>query len=201
VATSFIEKLEAFRNVRHTDIGLLLAPHLSMMPLPIQGYDDPFFPFGRAIVDATRDLVCMYMFDLASYLLLGAAGAIALERTIAYASRDVLTILHGPFVGQGYAGVMDESAFAVDGVTLADGQYLDVYVQRLDRGALIVRTGDSIILDAPDTGGFYWQGAQLITLPGSDDQTLRLRLAVLKDIQGEDFTERVRGELERMRER
>jgi hypothetical protein len=57
------------------------------------------------------------------------------------------------------------------------------------------------MLDAPDTGGFYWQDAQLCTLLGSDGQTLRLRLAVLKDIQGEDFTERVRAELESMRER
>jgi hypothetical protein len=100
MATSFIEKLQAFRNVRQTDIGLFLAPRLSIMPLPIQRYDDPFFPFGWAIIDAPRDLVCMYMFDLGSYLMPGAASAIALERTIAYVASDAWTILHDHSLGR-----------------------------------------------------------------------------------------------------
>ena len=202
MTTSLAERLAAAQDERQSDLGLLLAPRLTSMPLPMQRYDDPFLPFGKAIIDATVDLVCAYIFDLAAYLSIGAAGAIALERTIAYVAQDTLTILHGPFAGAGYTAISEEGAFPVDAVTLVDGQHLDAYLKRPDRSAFIVHGGNPTRLDAPDTGGFYWNEAQVFTLLGSSGQILQIRMAaesVLYAGQGEDFGARARAELEKRR--
>lgn len=144
----FQDKLEGC--ARRSDNVLLLTPEVMKMPLPIKRYDDPFFPFGRALIDATRDLVCGYMFDLASYLAIGAAGAIALERTISYAMGECLLVLHGPFSGAGYARISDENAFGVDAVTISDLQDIGAYRARPDRGVFYV--GDGMV---PDGVGVY----------------------------------------------
>ncbi len=202
MTSSLTEKLAQIQAERQSDLGLLLVPRLALLPLPMLRFDDPFLPFGKAIIDATRDLICAYIFDLAAYLSIGAAGAIALERTLAYVGSDTVTILHGLFAGAEYAGISDEGAFAVDAVTLADGQHLDAYLKRPDRSALIVRRGNPTTLDAPDIGGYYWNEAQVCTLLGSSGQILQIRMAaesVLYAGQGEDFGERARAELEKRR--
>jgi len=202
MASSFVEKLATVQATTRSSIGLLLSPRLNRMPLPIRRYDEPFLPYGKAIINATRDLVCAYVFDLAAYLAIGAAGGVALERTIAYAGHDSITILHGPFVGAGYAQVLYETAFGVDAVTLADGQYLDIYLERPDRCAFVVRTGRVDTFDAPATGGYYWEEVGLFTLVGSNGQVVRIQLAggsVLEAAQGDNFTEQIRAEMERQR--
>lgn len=199
---SLAEKLAIIQVERHSDLGLLLVPRLPLLPLPMQRFDDPFLPFGKAIIDVTRDLICAYIFDLAAYLSIGAAGAIALERTIAYIGNDTVTVLHGPFAGAGYAAISEEGAFAVDAVTLVDGQHLDIYLKRSDRCAFIVRGGNPTTLDAPDTGGYYWNEAQVFTMLGISGQILQIRMAaetVLYAGQGEDFAEQARAELEKRR--
>ncbi len=121
----FQDKLHKVQTLQATNRALLLLPRLTKMPLPMQRYDDPFLPFGKAIIAATQDLVCAYIFDLAAYLAIGAAGAVALERTIAYVGEDNLTVLHAWFAGPGY--VETAEAFGVDAVTLADEGYIDIY--------------------------------------------------------------------------
>jgi hypothetical protein len=146
--------------------------------MPLQSYDDPFLPFGKAIIAATRDLVRAYVFDLAAYLALGAAGAVALERTIAYVGEDNLTVLHGAFVGGDYAEAA--RGFAADAVTLVDAADAEPYQ----------RTG---------VGTFLLQGETLTLVGGA----LRLRLLgdeVLYAGSGEDFAERARAALERARQ-
>lgn len=108
---------------------LLMRPPLAKMPLPMQRYDDPFLPWGKAIIDATRALLVGYVFDFAAYMAIGAAGAVALERTIAYIRPDdsLLSILHGPFWGGGYARMVSDNALAVDGVTLAHSEDSPAY--------------------------------------------------------------------------
>lgn len=112
-----------------TPYMLRLHPELTTMPLPMQRYDDPFLPWGKAIIDATRALVAGYVFDLAAYMAIGAAGAVALERTIAYIRPDhsVLSILHAPFWGTAYARAVSDDALAVDGVTLCRAQDAAAY--------------------------------------------------------------------------
>src|SRR5262245_27291563 len=97
MAQTFAEKIAAAQESRRSNIILHIAPRMAKLPLPIQRYDDPFLPFGREIIRATSDLVCGYMFDLAAYLAHGAAGIIALERTIPYTELDAIRIFHAPF--------------------------------------------------------------------------------------------------------
>lgn len=130
------------------------------MPLPIQRYDDPFLPFGKAIIGATRDLLCGYMFDLAAYLALGAAGAVALERSIAYVGGEVAKILHGPFASPDYAEMA--GAFNVDAVTLTEPVYAETYLQA-DIGVFT--------LDGAGEAGTYSTENSTLTL---DDIVLRL---------------------------
>jgi orotidine-5'-phosphate decarboxylase len=92
------------------------------MPGPLLKYDDPFLPFLKTIVDATADLVCAYKPNLGFYLALGAAGAIALERIIAYIPDEIPIILDAKFndignTAQAYArGAFD--ALGADAATI-----------------------------------------------------------------------------------
>jgi hypothetical protein len=99
-----------------------IAPRLAMIPVEIARFDDPFLPFSRAIIEQTADLVCAYVLDLGAYLSCGAAGAVALERTIASIPRHLPIILHGPFVSANFVEAAFRSNFAVDAVTLADSR-------------------------------------------------------------------------------
>jgi hypothetical protein len=85
----------------------------------VRPYDEPLLPFGKKLIGETSDTVCAYVFHLAAYLAFGAAGASALERTIAFVPPSAVTILHGPFASADYAGAVAKTAFAVDAVTLA----------------------------------------------------------------------------------
>jgi orotidine-5'-phosphate decarboxylase len=63
--------------------------------LPVQAlkWDEPLLPFNKAIIEATADLVCAYKPNLGFYLQWGAAGIIALERTIAYIPDHIPVII------------------------------------------------------------------------------------------------------------
>lgn len=114
---------------RKGDWVLVFRPRLIQMPAPIQPVDDPFLPFGKAIINATADLVAGYLFDLASYMALGAAGLIALERTIAYVPDPAITILHGPFASPDYAAAAGAATFSVDAVTISDARFAGTYLK------------------------------------------------------------------------
>ncbi|MDZ4764970.1 MAG: hypothetical protein SGI73_10490 [Chloroflexota bacterium] len=202
------EKLARLQREKGTDIGLMLRPQLSKMPLPMQRYDDPFLPFGKAIIDATRDLICCVMFDLASYMSLGAASMVALERTIAYAKADTVTILHGAFATPDYAPIATEAAFDVDAVTTADEVIAEAYLTQPERGAFVhvtprfyptPRMGDfvnmGIWFDFPDK-------SQLI-LPDPLN-TIMQRIQLLNDDaiyagRGDDFADHTRTAVEAAR--
>ncbi|HVU09989.1 MAG TPA: hypothetical protein VHD90_01875 [Phototrophicaceae bacterium] len=157
--------------------GLLLNPRVTQLPLPIARFDDPFLPFGKAIISATHDLVCAYVFDLAAYLALGGAGAVALERTIAYAGDEAVTILHGPFTGTGY--VEAAQAFGVDAVTLEDEINAEVY-----RAAGL---------------GVFVVGSRLEGVIAPIGSSLTIRLAdehLIEAGRGDDFAEQVQSALQ-----
>lgn len=198
----FSKKLNAIQLQNRSDVGLLIAPQIDKLPLPIQRYDDPFLPFGKSVINATRDLVCAYVFDLASYLKLGAAGAIALERTIDYVGSEIITILHGAFALATFAELADENAFGVDALTLADSRYLDAFTRREDRGVFILNARTPTTVDAPDRRGIYWVEDNLFTTLGNEGSILQIRLGdenVLYSGRGEDFDQMIRREIERMR--
>ncbi|HLA43438.1 MAG TPA: hypothetical protein VJZ27_08395 [Aggregatilineales bacterium] len=120
--TTFLEKWRNAQKAHHSRLAIGLAPRIVDMPAPIARYDDPFLPFGRAIINATAEFACAFVFDLASYLAIGAAGAVALERSIPLVPRELPVILHAPFVTADFAKAAFEDAFAVDAVTLATGK-------------------------------------------------------------------------------
>jgi hypothetical protein len=109
-----------FEAQAHTQSNLAIgiAPVLDKMPMEISRYDDPLLPYGKAVIRATEGLACAYVFHLGAYLAYGAAGAVALERSLAYVPEGVARILHGPFAGKGYVKAAFEDAFAAHAVTL-----------------------------------------------------------------------------------
>lgn len=106
---------------------LEIAPRVPDLPAPIQKYDDPFLPYCRAVVSATGNFVAGYVFDLAAFLALGAAGAIALERAVAViaATPDTLSVIHGPFARAEFAAFVGETALRADAATVTDGDIAD----------------------------------------------------------------------------
>lgn len=139
---TFSEKLRALLPTKPSARGLNLRPELARMPLPMLREDDPFLPWGKAIIAATRAVACCYVFDLAAYMALGAAGVVALERTIAYAAaaRDVLTVLHGPFATADYLAAAGGSAFAVDGITVSSARLQSGYAPQHGDGVFAMKS-------------------------------------------------------------
>ncbi len=138
------DKLIAAQSRSGATLAIGLAPSLESLPPEVRPYDEPLLPFGKKIISETSDTVCAYVFHLAAYLAFGAAGAIALERTIAYVPAPVVTILHGPFASADYVGAVSKTAFAVDAVTLsanADAEMIRCYVQdTLDKVGVYVES-------------------------------------------------------------
>jgi orotidine-5'-phosphate decarboxylase len=142
---TFLDKLTATQSQNNSWLCLGLDPVLAKMPLPLQRDDAPLLPFNKALIDATADLVCAYKPNLAFYLAEGAAGIIALERTIAYIPRHIPIILDGKFGDIGStAQMLAGGAFdtwGVDAVTVnpyvgEDG--VAPFLERADRAAFIL---------------------------------------------------------------
>lgn len=169
-----LEKLTAARAQGREGI-LYLSPRLLAMPLPIQRYDDPFLPFSKALIDATRGQIAGYCFDLAAYLALGGAGAVALERAIAYVvGAGDAALVHGPLTTEDYAPAMSDAAFAADGVTIIDAPIGEAYTQR---GIM------PIVLTQP------LNTMTALTLPGWDHPVPVYGDAVVYAGRGDDFIE------------
>lgn len=80
----YLHKLKVAQEKNESWLCIGLDPQPDRMPAPAMKWDEPVLPFNKAIIDATADLVCAYKPNLGFYLQWGAAGVIALERTIAY---------------------------------------------------------------------------------------------------------------------
>ncbi len=119
----YLEKLRRAQAVNNSWLCLGLDPQPELLPVEaIHKWDEPLLPFNRAIIDATADLVCAYKPNLGFYLQWGAAGVIALERTIAYIPDDIPIILDAKIGDIGHTqaawgrGLFDE--WDVDAVTV-----------------------------------------------------------------------------------
>lgn len=201
--SDFVQKVEAKQAQNESDVALFLNPMLAQLPLPIQRYDDPFFPFGKALINRTQDIVCAYVFDLASYLALGAAGAVALERTIRYVDPAMPTILHGPFTGKGYGAMADKTGFGVDAITITDTQDLDTYLDHPPYAAFVLSNREVDLTSAAERGGYYWHLSRMFTLRGQAQPLLTVQLTtddVLYAGRGDDFAQQVRGAIDGLRE-
>jgi hypothetical protein len=143
--THFLQRIRQAQQQKQTQIVLLLRPQMSRLPLPIQRFDDPFLPLSRMIIDAAHPYIAAVIFDMAAYLALGAAGAVALERAIAYAGSrsELLSILHVPFATPDYAAATSALAFAPDGVTVTHADLIPAYVLRHQAGVFVVGADSS----------------------------------------------------------
>lgn len=82
----------------------------------------PQFDFNKAIIEATKDLVCAYKLNMAFYEVAGKKGIEELERTIRYIPQNIVIILDGKRndignTAQNYACSLFET-FKADAVTV-----------------------------------------------------------------------------------
>lgn len=192
---TFSQKLYSIYELKGADCVLLIKPLLAKLPLPMQRYDDPFLPFGKAIIAATRDVVCGYLFDMAAYLALGAAGAVALERTLALAKAgdDVLTVLHAPFASADYLNSTGDGAFAPDGVTVSDAALVPAFMPQHEAGVFVV--GESAGIGAGNSVYDPMRGVLRVRAPRG---AMNLRIAgeaTLYAGRGDDFAEVTRARI------
>lgn len=183
---------------KQSNLMLLLRPQMAKLPLPIQRYDDPYLPFSRALIETAQPLVCGIIFDMAAFLALGAAGAVAMERAIAFAgSRDLLTVLHAPFATRDYAAATSALAFAPDGVTVTDAALIPAYVLRHQSGVWVMESG---------TGGVdhsvFDVSLSRVSVAMLDHAPLILRVVGDEGVyagSGDDFAEQMHAALVRAR--
>lgn len=118
----YLEKLKAIQDRNQSWLCVGLDPDPARLPLPAANWDEPILPFNKAIIEATADLVCAFKPNLGFYLQWGAAGVIALERTIAFIPDHIPVILDcktgdiGHTQGAWAAGLFD--MWQVDAVTV-----------------------------------------------------------------------------------
>jgi len=119
----YLEKLRAAQAANDSWLCVGLDPQPENLPVEaVHKWDEPLLPFNRAIIDATADLVCAYKPNLGFYLQWGAAGVIALERTIAYIPEHIPIILDAKIGDIGHTqaawgrGVFD--TWQVDAITV-----------------------------------------------------------------------------------
>lgn len=90
----YLQKLHNLQQSNQSWLCVGLDPDPQRLPAHIVArHDEPLLPFNKAIIDATAHLVCAYKPNLGFYLQWGAAGIIALERTIAYIPNHIPVIL------------------------------------------------------------------------------------------------------------
>lgn len=201
-AAVFRDLLQVACERSQSALAIGIVPRVDQLPALIQRYDDPFFPLGRTIIDATSDLAAAYVFHLGAYLATGAAGAIALERTIAYAPKDVIKIIHAPFVSPDFVRAVYEDAFGANAVTLATHEpaVVSAYVRDPMHGAFVTEQGDmqleQLNADYSDQIGSYRSigiGHNLLQLQGADPLNLQWYWGdQLYTSRGEDFAEVLR---------
>lgn len=120
----YLEKLQLAQEKNNSWLCVGLDPQPDKLPLEaVWKWDEPLLPFNKAIIDATADLVCAYKPNMGFYMQWGAAGIIALERTIAYIPKHIPVILDCKIGDIGHtqsawgAGLFDH--WQVDAVTVS----------------------------------------------------------------------------------
>jgi orotidine-5'-phosphate decarboxylase len=140
--TGWVEKLDAVARLSGSLVCVGLDPDPRRMAV------NDVAEFNRAIIDATKDLVCAYKPQLAFYEALGMDGLLALEKTISHIKDVAPDIL---LIGDCKRGDIGSTAAAYaramfdvwdfDTVTLhpyLGSESIEPFTERADRGAIIV---------------------------------------------------------------
>ena len=90
----YLEKLRAAQDQNNSWLCVGLDPDPDKLPIQAtHQWDEPVLPFCKAIIDATADVACAFKPNLGFFLQWGAAGIIALERTINYIPQHIPVII------------------------------------------------------------------------------------------------------------
>lgn len=120
--TTLTEKLRQAQLSNQSWLCVGLDPVMERLPEVVLASDSPLLAFGRAIVEATEDLVCAYKPNLGFWLAEGPAGLGALQELIAYIPDRTPVILDAKFNDVGHtAAAYARAAFealGADAVTL-----------------------------------------------------------------------------------
>jgi len=81
---TFLEKLDASWAKNNSLLCVGLDPNMDKLPQHLRQSKTPFFNFGKAIVDATADMVCAFKPNSAFYEARGATGIEELKQTCDY---------------------------------------------------------------------------------------------------------------------
>ncbi|MDE3091482.1 MAG: orotidine-5'-phosphate decarboxylase, partial [Chloroflexota bacterium] len=119
---SFTDKLRLAQTCNNSWLCVGLDLDAEQIPASLRNRADAVVTFNRAIIEATRELVCAYKPNLAFYLARGSAGVDDLIQTIAAIPRDLPVILDAKFgdiesSARGYARFAFETLGA-DAVTV-----------------------------------------------------------------------------------
>ncbi len=115
--TTFTEKLREAQGRNRSWLCIGLDPVMERLPKTVLASDNPLLAFGRAIVEATADLVCAYKPNLGFWLAEGPVGLRALQDLIASIPNHVPVILDGKFGDVGHtAAAYARAAFETLGV-------------------------------------------------------------------------------------
>jgi orotidine-5'-phosphate decarboxylase len=90
---SFLEKLTRATRANDSLVCVGLDVDAERIPSHLRAGPDPVFRFNRALIEATRDLVCAYKPNFAFYAAMGVRGWEALVRTIEQIPDTVPVIL------------------------------------------------------------------------------------------------------------
>lgn len=176
--SEFASRLAEASRRNRSAVCVGFDPDLSLMPIA------DVRAFNRAIIDATRDLVCAYKPNLAFYEALGIEGLEALRDTLAYARmRAPDAILLGDAKRGDIQSTNVKHAVALfdfwgfDAITVnafAGGESLAPFFERADKGVFVwcraSNPGSQEFQDAPLAVDEWW-------IPGAPDEEL-IQLAI-----------------------
>ncbi len=156
--TTFAEKLQKAQDRNRSWLCVGLDPVMDRLPDAVKGIESPLLVFGRAIVEATADLVCAYKPNLGFWLAEGPVGLRALQDLISSIPNHLPVILDAKFGDVGHTAAAYASAafetLGADAVTANPYLGLDSlrpFLERADRGAfLLARTSNSSAPDLQD---------------------------------------------------
>lgn len=89
---------QKLHSITHQNDSLLcvgLDSDAKKIPHCLQTCPHPVLEFNKAIIDATKDLVCAYKLNMAFYEVLGKEGLEILEKTVEYIPSSIFIILDG----------------------------------------------------------------------------------------------------------
>ena len=140
---NWISRLDSIIRDKKTFLCVGLDPRIKI--IEDLGFED-LFEWGRAVIDATKDLVCAYKFQLAFYELLGIEGLQQMQKTINYAKESGVILIGDAKRGdigstaEAYAGALfDTWGFDVVTVNPYMGfESIKPFLDRDGKGAFVV---------------------------------------------------------------